>query len=951
MSNYDYNINNSFNNHQNIPNEPVIEGNKYDINTMTIPKRHKTQVTYEIGMDNYVFNEIKKAKYQGAFDPGSLGNKNIFVDSNKINKNYSGYGNQQKLRKSITQYNRYGEGKNLLIIKSETKYPLNFGNNSISSDVNYNHKQDKNIYNFNNYYIETRNNNYRNIYARSNDNKKYYFSPSNNGKKSEYSSKKNNYLTKTINIEKLNNDYNKRFKNPQKILYEKYSTNTISFNTSIKNYSPIFAPSREDVIKQNSRNLINLSHSKTINDINTIKNENMNNTYNFDNDNNIDNYMFNDTSIDNYEIDNNMKKINFYRKKIINLFLIHINNFYKLHFKSLFNEIIDIIKNNINNKEHNFENKTIKNIAVLKKEIKTNSFYYGHKGKYNNLLKEVRIKKNIPKNKQYNDINKNDETNIDNPKYLKTDINITENYEKEIYDKKNANPNIIYGNKRIKKKVFIGDKGNTNNISNKNNLIKNIPQGIYGKKIVSQRFNKLKTFNTNEKKDNNYISNILDNENIKKYEKTPIVKKKLAFPQSTIIEKKAINSGIKIINNNFINNNNNNNENITSNEFEELENLINKKSRDNNNDIMDNFEIDKNTIYTIKGYKEIKNINNEFDDNECEFENYSNKNLENAINIITKVIENKEKDDKENIISQLIRIVNKIIITNKIKYFELIKEYYNILRRNKKETQKGEKKNLKKLQLSKDLIKNVNLKRNKKLKKYLFLSDLEDNKEKLDIKIEKNGYKSEDDCKNQKNRKSDKFRIIIKKIKLLGNKNANIQYDNYKPKTPKRYNKNNIIKINNKTPEIIIKKTINIFFNKSNKTKFINDKESKKELNEENNYISKNEKGDYNEKNNEKEDYDILANRVVIVGNNLNNEENDEKFRNKLNEDFSFQNFTKLRKNKNILKQFKDGDVNNGEKQSETEKFDDYENFILFFRIQLIYCFLSNKNINDSLLD
>ena len=90
---------------------------------------------------------------------------------------------------------------------------------------------------------------------------------------------------------------------------------------------------------------------------------------------------------------------------------------------------------------------------------------------------------------------------------------------------------------------------------------------------------------------------------------------------------------------------------------------------------------------------------------------------------------------------------------------------------------------------------------------------------------------------------------------------------------------------------------------------------------------------------------------MVIVGNNLNNEENDEKFRNKLNEDFSFQNFTKLRKNKNILKQFKDGDDNNREKQSETEKFDDYENFILFFRTQLIYCFLSNKNINDSLLD
>ena len=68
-----------------------------------------------------------------------------------------------------------------------------------------------------------------------------------------------------------------------------------------------------------------------------------------------------------------------------------------MNFKSLFNEIINISRSSINNKEHNFENKSIKNITGLKKEIKNNSYYYGQNGKYNNLLKEIKIKNNINK--------------------------------------------------------------------------------------------------------------------------------------------------------------------------------------------------------------------------------------------------------------------------------------------------------------------------------------------------------------------------------------------------------------------------------------------------------------------------------------------------------------------------------------------------------------------------
>jgi hypothetical protein len=391
MSENDYNLNNSFDNYQNVMNQPFIRNKTYNINTEAIPKRYKSPVIYDVGVDNYVFNEIKKAKYQGAFDPGSLGNKNIFLDSNKTYNKNSGY-NQQKMKKKAN-YNRLGEGKNLLILKSETQYPINYGYNTVNQDVNNDPRQGKNIYNFNNYYIETKNNNYRNIYARSNDNKRNFNSPSNNERNKNYLLKDNNYLTKTINLQKLNRDYDKRFNEPNKTLYEKYSTNTISFNNPLKNYSPTFAPSRNtNLIKKNTMNYLN---QKKFNNISKDENEIINDTYNFDIDNEFDDYIFNERSIDKKDANKDVKLINFYRRKILNLFFWHINNFYKLYFKSLFKEIIDILRRNTGNIKHNFENKTIKNIAEIKKTLKKNSFYYGKNRKYNNVLKEVQMKKDI----------------------------------------------------------------------------------------------------------------------------------------------------------------------------------------------------------------------------------------------------------------------------------------------------------------------------------------------------------------------------------------------------------------------------------------------------------------------------------------------------------------------------------------------------------------------------
>ena len=102
MSEHNYNLNNSYDYYQSL-NEPNNEKRRYDINTMTIPKRTKSPIVYDAGIDNYFVNEIKKAKYQGVFDPGSLGNKNIFLDSNKSNNKNIGINVQKKVRKKLSK--------------------------------------------------------------------------------------------------------------------------------------------------------------------------------------------------------------------------------------------------------------------------------------------------------------------------------------------------------------------------------------------------------------------------------------------------------------------------------------------------------------------------------------------------------------------------------------------------------------------------------------------------------------------------------------------------------------------------------------------------------------------------------------------------------------------------------------------------------------------------------
>ena len=955
MSAYDYNLNNSFDFYNNTMSVQRPAKKKYNINTMTLPKREKSPPIYDIGVDNYVINEIKKAKYQGIFDPGSFGNKNIFLDSTRANNRNSIRNNQQKMNKNSIHYNRGGEGKNLLILKSEIQYPLTYGYNNVNEESNYNIGQGKNVYNFNNYYIESKNNNYRNIFARSNENKRIYVSPINSKEKKKDAQRKN-FQTKTINIEKLKKDYDKKFNTNKMTLYEKYSTNTISFENPIKNYSPTFAPSRnQNYIKH--RNIKNTTYIKDINDINKDESENINNTYNFDNDNYFDRYIHDNNDNDYYKtLDNNenedIKLIKGYRKKLLHLFFWHIKTFYKLHFKSIFKEIINTIKNHVYNKEYNFEKKTIKNIAMLKKELKNNSYYYGYNGQYNNILKEVNIKNNIKNVIFDEDINDNQLIN-ESPKFPETDINNSDKKQRQIY-----NRNIISKQPIPNKKIFIGNKNNLLKANNKyiKKKIPQYPQGVYGKKVVPQnKFNKTKLPDSNEKVIENKINN--ENDINQKIDKTPIIQKTLRFPKSALKDNKIMNSGVKIIDN-HLNNIEKENEYIKPYDQDNLD-------RNNDNIPIDNdkieqtkidYKIDKNEEYIINKQKEENDYNDEINNDENDIKNNSNINLENEINIITKVIETKEKEDKQKKIDHLNKIIYSKINRDKKEHTEIMKKYFDKFKQTKNEILQ-EKDNLrKKLELKYDLIKKIKINKNKKLNKNLFLSDFEDNNEKSDLNIENNGYKSNDDNKNKKNK--DKFRLVMKQIKIKKNNIAsNLQNDNYRSKTPLKENKNTFIEPNNKTPKIIIKKTINIIFNKDKENKIQPQNENKKEIDIVENKLDVEKINDNDvdknimESNEENHENNLKINLEMNHSNNFSIEDKNKILEDKLDKDFSIETFSKFRKSRIKFYENEDENINNDEDITLTEKYQDCENFIYFLRTQLIFCFLSNKNYDHSFDD
>ena len=238
----------------------------------------------------------------------------------------------------------------------------------------------------------------------------------------------------------------------------------------------------------------------------------------------------------------------------------------------------------------------------------------------------------------------------------------------------------------------------------------------------------------------------------------------------------------------------------------------------------------------------------------------------------------------------------------------------------------------------------------------------------------------------------------MKQIKIKKNIIDDYKNDIPKSKTPTNDNMKNVIQENNKTPKIIIKKTINIIFNKPDNNNIstkeevkqeINETENKseeKEINEAENKIEENEiketenkieeneiyetenKSEEKEIDEKKEQIKEIDQLENIENKNENNlemnldinrinfsiEDSDKKIENKFEKDkeFSIEAFTKYRKSKvKFIKNEEEEDSSNEQDITLTEKYQDCENFVYFLRTQLIYCFLANKNYDESFLD
>jgi hypothetical protein len=198
----------------------------------------------------------------------------------------------------------------------------------------------------------------------------------------------------------------------------------------------------------------------------------------------------------------------------------------------------------------------------------------------------------------------------------------------------------------------------------------------------------------------------------------------------------------------------------------------------------------------------------------------------------------------------------------------------------------------------------------------------------------------------------------MKQIKIKKNNiTSNLQKDNYRLKTPLKESKNTFIEPNNKTPKIIIKKTINIIFNKDKENRIQPQNENKKEIDIEENKLDVEKIKDNDvgkniiESNEENHENNLKINLEINHSNNFSIEDKNKILEDKLDKDFSIETFSKFRKSRIKFYENEDENINNGEDITLTEKYQDCENFIYFLRTQLIFCFLPNKHYDDSFDD
>ena len=619
------------------------------------------------------------------------------------------------------------------------------------------------------------------------------------------------------------------------------------------------------------------------------------------------------------------------------------------------NEILDIDKKNTivtNSLSISMSNK-----KYMKKKISKNIFTKDKQENKNQIISE---KNNFPKNKLNENKNKNNDSVQENRKIIKS------------FDKNPKTKNRPNINKTIKKKALISY--NTSTIIKTKSSIKPL---LFKKSIPN-------TLNiNNDKKYNFYKINRNKNnikENINKDNKINS-KQKNTVPVYDIIEGKTSDEKLNL-----------------SIKYLELDSR-NISPRDKNDINQNNYKIENIFVHTFIG----NDINkNDFDQNGNNEENeiFQNNNLENAISIITKIMENKEKDDEnknKNIRNNLLlKILKNKINKEKKQYLVLIKKSFELMKNNK------------------IIIKDKSIKKKRKYS--------------LDL-LENSKINKEEEGNLPLSKTIGKFRVVIKKVKMHRSLNKDIINDHIRKIKPIKSAKNFtpfITDIDNIPANKFIKKTISITVNKidknnqplknnishkynnileHNKVKNIERNKSSEEKNEKiiknneikeeknnNNSIYKEdkeenvnnnsnanihkedninnnlslhkEKSDYinlsiDSKNENKEDKnDIISSSVKNIYRNIkfikkSNTKNDgrKSSRNIPKLRKLIESFKKYRKNKSKLNKSSKNESNNDNNTSFNEKYEDYENLIFYLRAQLIYCFLCNSKNNESFND
>jgi len=1074
-----------------LPTEIKVNRSSYlnnNPNASTISRKKIDSMVYSTGVDDYMFNEIKKAKYQGCFDPGSIGNKNMFNDSYKINTNETtskttdlkkAIDKTKKLTRYTTSSNLHShdEGKNLLIAKSETQYPYEFDRRHGVLNKKYNFRKNQNNLDFcfSSCNLNSTGKSRRMIDSLSNRklsyNKSGYYTPGYNEKKYRIQTVGNKYKNKTLIMNSLIDNYFNSSKIMNYSRFHKYSNNKNSYSNLLSNnknicFSPIIKPKRYLDYDTNTNykyiNKINKNIYKSLNDSRERNNENNILFFSQQNEYDYNNFKSDETEFDNETLkyrlgkeqksydntdfgndndeDNNLKLINKYMSKIVSLFLVHMSNFYLLHFRDIFRTFISQVKQSLKNDEYHFENKTIKNIALIKKKVKSNPFYYGHNKQFRNLLKEgnkinsktaniskidTRKKSNITNLKE-KDLQRDlirKRYVVDNKKYLDRNSQIINQTQKNInknpehkrlkiekinkkYIKKKVSQRIIENSDlpRIISKHKDDIKTNTNAelftsdyfIENNQNEIKKLFKSYEGNEIINN--DGMSTTNMDKK--------LTTANNFSKVPKNKPKVKALLFKKTTVPNVLKISQNISLKKNKRKLNIPKDNRDKTDIQITGVSDILSQDEKLNmnmrylevdnnfslnttNNKNNKNFEIDNNFTHTIIGELTNKNDvdNNNENNDDDEVSTFSNKKLQNAISIITKIMESKEpiksnqnnvndndmdKDkEKEKDLDKKNSLLKKIFENKEKKNMEILKKYFN---KYKNTNTRADKKSFKKKKkYSLDLGENTNL---NKPKNNLIENKIFDNENEQNERNIKN-RKSLNDIETLKenatpNRRGSKFKVVIKKLKIHKSITKNIFNPKIRIRTSKKsipslteiystpsrgsLNKINTLIVNNSANNLLKDKD-----NEATKENINVEKEKKEKKDEKVEERKSSIESDTSSENSNLNINNELSRKNIDTNSDKNLHRNTKITSKKINykdkrKSFAFPNkrssiemFTEYIKNKAKLnlsnESIKDGDI------TLNEKFQDYENLIFYLRTQLIYCFIGNKKMNDSFAD